>query len=126
MDIQKAASTSAYALAEIKRQRELIAVQGVISADPRIMAGVENASINVGDHSAGGVVSSDKLKAVLDRLNQPTQLRKEAEEQRTAQYQTILSARTKHALNAYRAQFDLPQYEAKSALSQMLGVDVYA
>jgi len=126
MDIQKAASTSAYTFAEIKRQRELAAVQKANSADPRIGTKVENARIKTDDRGTGGAVTPDELEAVLDHLNQPTKLRKETEEQRTVQYQTILSARTKHALNAYLAQFDLPQYEAKSALSQILGVDDYA
>jgi len=122
MDIQKAASTS-YAYAEIKRQRELAPVREANRAGSRTVPEAESARIETDDRRA---VSPDELEAVLNRINRPSEQRKEAGEQRTAQYPTVLNARTKHALNAYLAQSDLPQYEAKSTLSQILGVDDYA
>jgi hypothetical protein len=125
VDIQKAASISAYPLAEINRRREFAPVQAANSAGSR-EAKAENARVRTDDHGTAGIVTLNELEVVLDHLNQPAKLRNEAEEQRAAQYQTVLSARTKHALNAYLAQFDLPQYEAKSTLSQILGVDYYA
>lgn len=120
MDIQKAASNSAYAFAEIKRQRELATVRESDAAGSGITAGIGRPQIRADERSAPA--TPDELEAVLNRLNLPTELRKETGEP----YHAIVSARTKYALNAYLAQADLPQYEARSALSQMLGVDEYA
>jgi len=126
VDIQKAASTSAYTLAEIRRQRELTAIREISPAGSGTAAEVKNTDIREDGRGTEGVAASDELEAVLNHLNQLTKRRNESEEQRAERYQLALSARAKHALNAYLTQSDLPQYEAKSALSQILGVDDYA
>jgi hypothetical protein len=125
MDIQNTASSSAYLIAELIRQRGLVSVRGVASPRPRVTDGVETSGVNVEGRGAGEFVALDELKAVLERLDRPIRL-KEGELQRPSEDQTKLSSRTMHALNVYRAYFDLPKSEAKSALSKMLGVDVYA
>lgn len=125
MDIQNATSSSAYVIAELIRQRGLVSVRGVASPRPRVTVGMETSGVNVEGPGAGEFVASDELKAVLERLDRPIQS-KEGELKLPPQDQTKLSSRTNHALNAYRAYFDLPKSEAKSALSKMLGVDVYA
>jgi hypothetical protein len=120
MDIQKAAPNSTYAFAEIKRQRELATVRESGAAGSGITAGTGRSRFRADERSAPA--TPDELEAVLSRLNLSTEMRREI----GAPHQTILSARTKQALNAYLAQAELPQFEARNALSQMLGVDEYA
>ncbi|MGX2039465.1 hypothetical protein ACWJKU_04935 [Methylocaldum sp. MU1018] len=126
MDIQKVTAYSARVLAEIKQLPEPAVARNAGPSRSRTGIGSEKSDIGAETRNSGGVAAPDTLKAVLNHLDQLAKLRDKAEEQRAGQYQTIPSARTKYALNAYLAQSDLPQYEAKNALSQMLGVDDYA
>lgn len=121
MDIQN----SAYVIAERVRQSGLVSVRGVASPRPWVTAGAEASGVSFDGRGAGEFAASDELKAVLERLDRSVQL-KEGELQRPPQELASLSSRTVHALNAYLTYFDLPQSEAKSALSKMLDLDVYA
>ncbi|CAI8716668.1 hypothetical protein [Methylocaldum szegediense] len=121
MDIKNnTASYSAYAFAETKRQRELAMVRESDAVGSVITAG--KGKLQIGTDKRNAQALPDELEAVLSRLNLSTEMRREI----GAPHQTILSARTKQALNAYLAQAELPQFEARNALSQMLGVDEYA
>lgn len=120
MDIQNTVSNSAYAFAEVKRQREFATVQESGAVGSAITAGTGKPRIRPDERNAPA--TPDELEAVLSRLNLSTEVRRETGDP----YQTILNARTKQALNAYLVQAELPQSEARSALSQMLGVDEYA